>query len=216
MQCCVDCNFVPPQVERRERKKRATRHALITAARELTLQRGLDAVTVDDIADAADVSPRTFFNYFSSKEQAVVGVDPTVLGELAAALAARPADESPLEALTAVLLADLDEVNEVARRWLLRTELVGRYPALLPRHLEALVEVEHVLVRTLAERLGCDPERDLYPTAVVAAAMATVRSTMTWWNANGRRVALADALGEAFAVLAAGFRPAVASSVAST
>lgn len=194
----------------------ATHRALAAAARELTLRRGLDAVTVDDIADAADVSPRTFFNYFSSKEQAIVGVDPTALAELAAALEARPAEESPLEALAAVLVADVDELNEVARRWLQRTELVGRYPALLPRHLEALVEVERVLVRVLAARLGSDPERDLYPTAVVAAALATLRSTMAWWNANGRRVALADALSEAFAVLADGLRPTVARPLAPT
>jgi AcrR family transcriptional regulator len=216
LQSCVDCTFVPDQLERRERKKLATHRALATAARQLTLDRGLDAVTVDDIADAADVSPRTFFNYFSSKEQAIVGVDPTALAELAAALEGRPAEESPLEALTAVFVADLDELNEAARRWLQRTELVGRYPSLVPRHLEALVEVEHVLVRVVAARLGCDPHRDLYPTAVVAAAMATVRSTMTWWNANGRRVALADALNQAFAVLAAGLRPTVAGPLAAT
>ena len=186
LQCCVDCTFVPEQHERRERKKLATHRALAKAARQLTLERGLDAVTIDDIADAADVSPRTFFNYFSSKEQAIVGVDPTALAELAGALEARPVDESPLEALTAVLIADVDDLNEVARRWLQRTELVGRYPSLVPRHLEALVEVEQVLVRVLAARLGCDPERDLYPTAVVAAARRRVRSTMTWWNANDR------------------------------
>ena len=207
---------MPDQLERRKRKKLATHRALATAARQLTLDRGLDAVTVDDIADAADVSPRTFFNYFSSKEQAIVGVDPTALAELAAALEGRPAEESPLEALTAVFVADLDELNEAARRWLQRTELVERYPSLVPRHLEALVEVEHVLVRVVAARLGCDPHRDLYPTAVVAAAMATVRSTMTWWNANGRHVALADALNQAFAVLASGLRPTVAGPLVAT
>src|SRR3546814_13306955 len=70
----------------RSRKKLATYRALAHAARELTAERGLEAVTVDDIAAAADVSPRTFFNYFSSKEQAIVGVEPAGVEDLAASL----------------------------------------------------------------------------------------------------------------------------------
>lgn len=58
----------------RERKMRETRHALEQAAIELTLAHGLDSVTVEQIAEQADVSPRTFFNYFPSKEAAVLGV----------------------------------------------------------------------------------------------------------------------------------------------
>jgi AcrR family transcriptional regulator len=194
---------VAHQLERRERKKLATHRAISAAARRLILERGLDAVTVDDIAAVADVSPRTFFNYFSSKEQAIVGVDPTAIAEMAAALRSRPAGEAPLAALVAVL-TDRDQVHDVARRWVERIELVRRYPALLPRHLEALAEVERVLVDALAARIGADPDRDLYPTIVVAAAVSTARSTMSWWHATGQRRPLDEALAKAFASLAAG------------
>src|SRR5215216_1014766 len=108
---------------RRARKKLETYRALATAARELALARGLDGVTVEDIADAADVSVRTFFNYFSSKEEALVGVEPSVLEELGAQLQDRPGDETPLEALKTVLATGIGDVAETMRRWSLRTEL---------------------------------------------------------------------------------------------
>src|ERR687893_563497 len=73
---------MPPSATlgRRERKKLQTHRALATAARELALARGLDGLTVEDIADAADVSVRTFFNYFSCKEAALVGALAARLG----------------------------------------------------------------------------------------------------------------------------------------
>ena len=86
----------------RERKKLATRHALHEAALHLVAAHGLDGVSVDDIAARADVSPRTFFNYFATKDDAVVGLDPAGPAEQAAALAGRPASESAVEALRAV------------------------------------------------------------------------------------------------------------------
>ena len=193
-----------PTLGRRERKKLATHRALATAARELALERGLDGVTVEEIADAADVSVRTFFNYFSCKEEALVGIDPGVLDELGAQLVDRPADEGPLEAVRAVLSSGVDDVAEAVRRWSLRTELVARHPALLPRHLAGLAEIEDALVRALAARLGTDRRRDPFPAVVVAAAMATLRSVISWWEEAGRPGSLDAAVDRAFATLAAG------------
>lgn len=195
---------MPPDTELRERKKLATYRALATAARELTMEHGLDAVTVDDIARAADVSPRTFFNYFCSKEEAIVGVEPTLLAESGAELEARPADESPLTALAAVLFSGDVDTHDLARRWVLRAELVRRYPSLLPRHLASLVEVERVLVAAMAARLGVDPADDPYPRTVVVAAVAVARTVMEWWHEHQPPVSLSDALQRAFDDLAAG------------
>src|SRR3954454_14294289 len=83
----------------RERKKLATRLALHQAALELVAERGLDRVSVDDIAGRADVSPRTFFNYFATKDEAVLGLDPAAAERQAAVFLARPATESPLQAM---------------------------------------------------------------------------------------------------------------------
>lgn len=189
----------------RERKKTERFRVLAAAARELTLEHGLDAVTVEDIAATADVSVRTFFNYFSCKEEAIIGIEPSALAQLGRDLTDRPAEDTPSEALLALLVPDDDELADLANRWLLRAELVRRHPALVPFHLAGLAEVEHVLVDALAERMGTDPGHDLHPTVVVAAAVAVFRSTLGWWHGNDRPRPLADALRDAFASLATGF-----------
>src|ERR671930_1848669 len=84
----------------RERKKQATREALRVAALRLALERGPENVRVDDIAEAAGVSPRTYNNYFSSREQAIVAaVTAERESRIAAAVAARPADVSRADAV---------------------------------------------------------------------------------------------------------------------
>jgi hypothetical protein len=64
--------------------------------------------------------------------------------------------------------------------------------------------LERALVRALANRLGVDPDRDLYPAVVVASAVAALRTTLMWWYEHGQSVPLASALEQAFAALAAG------------
>jgi len=185
----------------RERKKRDTRRALALAAQELVHAHGLDQVTVDEIAAEADVSVRTFFNYFSSKEEALVGIDPDVLVELSDELLARPTDESPREALRAVLLTDFDPDGSL-RRWQLRNQLVDRYPALLPRHLAAMVDVEAGLASALAARAGVDPTTDPSPRILVAAVLAATRAALAWWEASDRCIPLTDLLEQAFTSIA--------------
>jgi AcrR family transcriptional regulator len=180
----------------RERKKRETHRALTAAARELVHEHGLEQVTVDEIAEAAGVSGRTFFNYFSCKEEAVVGIEPSVLEELADDLRARPAAETPAEALRAVVLADLD-ASGVLRRWQVRNELVRRHPALLPRHLTAMVQVEEALARALADRLDVEPAHDPTPRVLVAAALASLRASLAWWEESDRSIPLDELLDRA-------------------
>src|SRR5919198_3147412 len=88
---------------RRERKKLATRQALQAAALRLVAERGLDQVTVEDISEAADVAARTFFNHFSSKEEALLGDVPEKEATVHRMVVERPAMESPLEAVGQVL-----------------------------------------------------------------------------------------------------------------
>ena len=112
----------------RERKKVATRLALHAAALQLVAERGLEHVSVDDIAERADVSPRTFFNYFPTKDDAVLGLDPDAGRQQVESLLARPAGESPIESLRAVARAQAAgltryHLRELAKRYGIRKDI---------------------------------------------------------------------------------------------
>jgi AcrR family transcriptional regulator len=185
-----------PDTGLRERKKRDTHRALAQAAQELVAQRGLEHVTVDDIVEAANVSQRTFFNYFSCKEEAVVGIDPAVLAELADELRSRPASEEAVDALRGLLLRQ--DTDQMVRHWQIKNELVRRYPALLPRHLTTTLQVEEALASALAERSGVDPAKDPSPRILVAAALASLRAALAWWEESDRSRPLTEVLNTAF------------------
>jgi AcrR family transcriptional regulator len=117
---------------RRERKKRATRCALAAAALRPASERGPAGVTVEDISDAADVSSRTFFNYFGSKEAAILSLAPDAAAELRARVLARPPDEPSLEALRVGLTEASATQTQDAEAWWLKMKLVRDHPTLFP------------------------------------------------------------------------------------
>ena len=189
----------------RERKKAQTRRALTAAAIRLSIERGSpDRVTVEEISEAADVSPRTFFNYFSSKEDAVLGVDPERRTELRAELELRPADEAPVEALRAALLSTAEGIDENAELWAQRLQLVRDHPSLSAGYVASFADFERGMVEAMAARLGLDPDADLYPAIVVATALTIMRVTVKHWQATDADTPLADLLDLAFDQLADG------------
>src|SRR3954468_13262426 len=191
----------------RERKKRATRQALHGAALRLVAERGFDDVTIEDIAAAADVSPRTFFNYFGSKEDVIVNPDPDRVDRLRALLASHTsADEQPLEVIESVLLASLDELTDRREEWLLRLRLVREIPALTPRHLAAYDAMERALIDDVVRRTGQDETTDIIPLLVAGAAMTALRAAIASWGAGDGLTSLPDLVREAFAALRAGLR----------
>lgn len=188
----------------RERKKRATWAELSGAALRLAAAHGPDRVTVEQISDAAGVSARTFFNYFPSKENAVLGTDPDRAARMRVRVMARPADETPLEVLRVALTELGDELAKDPEAWRLRMRLVREHPSLLPPYLAALAALERTLTEALSERLGADPEVDPYPGLAAAAAMSVTRTSFRRWHADHGRVPLAVLLDEAFTALAGG------------
>ncbi|MGA3351858.1 MAG: TetR family transcriptional regulator [Acidimicrobiales bacterium] len=196
---------------RRDRKKQATRRSLRNAALELVAMHGFAHVTVEDIAEAADVATRTFFNYFPSKESAVIGADPERIEELRADLLARPADEPPLEVLGSVLVRyaatideDFDEFGEGKRAWFQRFSAVRADPDLAYAYAAHMAEVEESLAIAIAERLGTDPRHDPYPALVTATALAAARVAAIYWSADGGEDSLARLTRVAISSLASG------------
>jgi len=188
----------------RERKKLATRQALHLAALELVAERGLDEVSVDDIADRADVSPRTFFNYFPSKVDAVIGLDPESSRRQVEAFLGRPADESPVQAMRAVARDQAAEMAEDTELWPLRLKVIDAHPAVLGRLAAAFGESEQVLAAAVAERTGTRVGVDAYPTLLAGVAAAAMRTSLHRWLAGDFAAALPDLVDETWDLLTAG------------
>jgi AcrR family transcriptional regulator len=192
------------ELGRRERKKLETRQALATAALRLAIERGPDQVTIEEIADVADVSVRTFFNYFSSKEEAMLGRDNESRAALVQRLRDRPAEETPFEAISGVIRAWFADADSWIDERALRNKLVQEHPSLLPRHLAALHDLERDLYDGLVQRMGAAPGDAIYPALLVTASVNAMRLSLVWWEQKQRSVPLTDLLDESFACLSAG------------
>ncbi|RKR90439.1 TetR family transcriptional regulator [Micromonospora pisi] len=188
---------------RRDRKKRQTRDALAAAALRLVAERGLDQVTVEEISEAADVSARTFFNYFSSKDDALLGDQAVDIARVLAALRAAPLEVPALDAVRLALAEIIDEMQADAPLWVLRMEVIERNPALLPRLVASSTETEQAMTDALATRLGLGPEHG-YPALVTAVTGAAFRVAMMRWARSAGKLPLADLVDEAFSGIAAG------------
>src|SRR3954467_8608075 len=107
----------------RERKKEQTRHALESAALALFAEKGFDGTTVDEIAEACDVSQRTFFRYYGAKEDVLFADGDERLEALLAEIAARPADELAGRAVQAAFRSTTADYAEDRERLLLRSRI---------------------------------------------------------------------------------------------
>jgi AcrR family transcriptional regulator len=176
----------------RERKKQATRAALIEAARRLGAERDADNVRMEDIAEAAGVSARTVSNYFASKAELVLAVGAGRAARFATALLARPPAEPIWEALRHASIAQFAGAGEATRANVAAPPDLHR-------------AVEPVLAAAIAARTGTDPERDLYPRLVAGAVLAVIRIAVDYWSTtDDPAFSLPDLVGDAVHQVAAG------------
>jgi AcrR family transcriptional regulator len=183
---------------RREHNKQQTRLSLQAEARRLFEERGFDAVSVEDITAAVQVSRRTFFNYFDSKEAALVDPGPGRVASLAAELAARPPDEPLLNGLCAAHIAFLlaDPADLAARM-----RLVRAHPALRQRWVTAIEAFENEVVRWACARTGL-PAEAIYPQLLAALASTVSRLAMAHWDPDSPEEELAELISCTYRLLA--------------
>jgi AcrR family transcriptional regulator len=192
----------------RELKKEQTRRTIEDAAFRLFAERGFAATTVADIADAAVISPRTFFAYFPSKEDVVFAN----FDELAAALATRLDERGPQETTFDALrswIGGLIETEDgpLGDRDAVRQQLLSDNDSLAAHERHLLGRFEALIAESVARDLGDDPD-DLRPRMVAAAALAALRALDSPDKKGQRRqpptARELEILDEAFAFLRGG------------
>jgi AcrR family transcriptional regulator len=205
MQDFVTLVYVAGTLGLRERKKLGTRWALSDAALELALERGLDNVTREDIANRAGVSLRTFNNYFAGKYEAVAFRQIDRTRQSLAAFRARPADEPLWSAITQAMLEPL-EAEGAADVRPTPDELVVLRDLMSARDLRAALTKDLFAdwVDAIAERTGTDPAHDMYPRLVTAVIRAVGETAMEAYAYADPPVAYPELLRRGFADVAAG------------
>ena len=176
---------------RRERKKQQTRDALVHAALTLFHAKGYEHTAVREITDAVDVSERTFFRYFASKEDLALSFVREGTELMKEMLAARPPAEEPLAALLAATRASITEL--IARRplpgpaptYLKILKLIDTTPTLLAAYLRYVHDQDAEVVRVLAAREDVDPAADLRPRILSAAFGGLVFLAIRDWRTEG-------------------------------
>ena len=198
----------------RERKKLKTREALEHAALELFAQKGFDHTTVEEIAEACDVSPRTFFRYFATKEALLLSDADEKCQLLVAGLLDRPAGESPLRSIRESLVSNLASLEHDRDRLLMQSRIMAETPGLRTYKIERQQSWEEAIFRALCSREAASAggshstfELRLIASTAIAALRAAVE---TWLEEGGDVIARVD---DAFARIAAGLDPAAAARV---
>jgi AcrR family transcriptional regulator len=185
----------------------ATRRAIQEAALRLFAQHGVENVTIEQIADRADVGLRTFFNYFPTKEDAVLASTAPGFETLIAEVRARPADEPMIAALREAVMRVIQKEVTGNHDHLAAMRVVRDSPTLVPRQMAMQSTYEKTLAEVISSRVGPDAP-PIYPALCAAAAMAALRLALHRWLDSGENASpdlLRQEVTTAFALLADGF-----------
>jgi AcrR family transcriptional regulator len=195
----------------RERKKRATRAALSWAAIRLSVERGYANVLVDDIAEAAGVSPRTFNNYFAGKAEAIVARHIDRCARLAEDLRSRPAGEPLWEAVRQAAILRFVPGPEVVEQpapdldeWADGLRVLLAEPAVHGELLRSGAVNREALAAAVAERTGLDARHDVYPHLIAAAVIGASEVAMRHWLYSDPSLSMEQILLDTIDQLAAG------------
>jgi len=196
------------EIGRRERKKIELRQALIDAAYELFEKKGFDETRIEDITDKVDVSSRTFFRYFGSKEDVVLDYHAVELDEIVVALIARPPEEPLLTALRHATV-------EVTRgceggfygvdgdRFKTLRNLIRTHPLICARCLEQSQHKKNALIAAVAHRMNIDPGTDIGPIVYAGVLEFVSSSAYEIWSEQSE-LPYSEILDQVFALVERG------------
>jgi AcrR family transcriptional regulator len=190
----------PPTL--RDRATRAVRSEVSAVAMRLFLEQGFDKTTVDQIAAEAGLSRTSFFRYFATKEDVVLGHIEERGQQVLEALVARPAREPAWQALRQSFTLLLEEVAASPERGLSMARMLNDAPLLKARHLGKQLTWQDLLMPEVARRLGVmNQEYDPRPRALIAAALACLNAAVDVWTALNGTVDLQTLLDQAMSAL---------------
>lgn len=191
----------------RERKKLATRQALSFAAMRLAVAHGVDNVLVEDIAEAAGVSPRTFNNYFGSKYEAICAVGFDRAMRIGTALREQPADLSLWTAITNAVMSEYGAADRAPDPdWMAGIRVVTSTPALRGEYLKVQAMIQYSLAEAVAIRMGGAAAGSMFPRILAASVAGTVQAVMERWLRSDPPTALAPLMRRGLNELADGMR----------
>ncbi|UMP07068.1 TetR family transcriptional regulator [Amycolatopsis sp. EV170708-02-1] len=187
----------------RERKKQRTREALIDAAQALFCTNGFEATTIDQIAESVEVSSRTFFRYFASKEDVALALADEQITVVLKAFAAQPAH---LPVLTAMRTAAVEIMRtyETDTRFHRLQNVISVNPALTAARIDRATARFDEAARLIGGRMGVDPAADPRPYLVASVALCAVQTAVVAWRAAGQQAPESELTRQAFDLLSTG------------
>ncbi len=188
----------------RERKKQQTRDHLIDAAFSLFEERGFDHVSAAEIAEQANVSERTFYRYFPTKEDVIFPDGDEKMAHVDEMVANLPKTMSVVEGLRAGIRAITVQTQESTELQLARARLVMSTPSLQSLIMRREQEWVESFADAIAARLDLDQEADIRPELTAAVIVAVFRVVMNRWIRSGGREPIEDMIDDALAYIGTG------------
>jgi AcrR family transcriptional regulator len=191
-------------VSLRDRKKAATRRQLMAVALRLFEERGFDETTVEEIAAAAEVAPRTFFRYFPTKVDVLFADHAELVALLRDTLAVRPPGESVVHAVRRATLEGLERLIADPTPYLTRSRLAATVPAAHARSRQLDADYEDVIAEAVAAAENTDSATDLRARVVARAAWSATRAAREVWLASAGTRDPRELVNDAFDLLEQG------------
>jgi AcrR family transcriptional regulator len=188
----------------RERKKADARRRLMTVALRRFEERGFERTTVEELAAAGDVAPRTFFRYFPTKVDVLFADHNELVELLRGTLAERPEGESVVQAVKRSTLDAAERLIADPSLYLTRSRLTYGIPAALARSRQLDADYEQVIAEAVAAARGTDAATDLHARATARAAWSATRAARDVWLASEGQLDPRRLIEEAFALLEQG------------